>query len=236
MSSQERVQAKGHFGAKMLLFMAPLWIASVLFAWISVIASTNVLIGSNVYLVSAIDLVSSLIDVCVYAVAFAFLAVAATAGSKLAVSCIIFTVGSALRYFVSAVISGIVLGSVSVSDLISACVALILDVVIMGIVLVITVFVKKRSATKDPSPKQRKCPLMPDFSNVLDKCIFTAGVIWAAIKLLSLLAYDISYVIFIGRLTFGNVIWMVIYYLCAILICPVFYLIAAWTVKRIKLN
>ena len=236
MSLQEHAQAKSRICGKMLLFMIPLWIASVLFTWISIIASTNVLIGSNVYLISALDLLSSLLDICVYAAAVAFFVVAVNLRARLAVPCIIFVLGSALRYFVSALISGITLGAVSLEDLISACVALLLDVILMGIMLIITVFQKKQCDAKESVQKPHRYAFLPDLSNALEKSIFTASVMWAAIKLLSLIAYDISYVIFIGKLTLGNVIWMVIYYLCAILICPVFYLIATWTAKRIKLN
>ena len=225
--------------ALMCLFLLIPLLLVILLSFLSVIVRSNRVLAENVYLISALDLIFPFINIFIYAVSFAFIVRALFERKRVVSTCAVFIAASALRYILSTLVSIIMYKTVSVTSLFSTLWAFLLDIAIMGIILIIAVVIRKKHKLETSSKIQKqklKGSLIPDFSKPIDKCLFIAGVIWAAIRLVSLISYDIIFIITLGAPSANNVIWMLIYYLFAVLVCPVFYLIASATVKYISKN
>ena len=217
---------------KMWLICAPLCALAVLLSWVSILVNSDGVIGSNVYVVSILDLIVSICEISIYATALAFIVYAVAEKQSIAAPCLIFFVLSVLRYFSSAFVSGLTYGALSASYFISAAIVLATDTVIVGILILISYPISKKS--KEQGEKISNSIFLPDLSKTVDRCLFIFGIIWAAIKLISQVIYDINYIILIGAPSAANIVWMVIYYLFAILICPIFYLISSFTIRFIR--
>ena len=220
---------------KMLIICAPLFVLAILLSTASILINTNGVISSYVYLVSFVGMISSLCDVFIYAASFAFIVKAIYKRAVAIVPFAIFVLLSALRYFISAVIGGVIRGAVNRNDMSSALLVLGMDVIITGILMLTAYGIHKRSDKKGNdhcNASSRR--FLPDLSLPTNKAIFIAGIVWASIRVVSQLIYDVSYIIMIGAPSATNVVWMVIYYLCAILICPIFYVVSGFTLKLIN--
>ena len=219
---------------KMIFICAPLCVLAVLLSWISILVSTNGVISANVYAVSALDLIISLCEISIYATSLAFIVYAIAERKRITAPFTIFLILSAIRYLSASLVRGLAYGAVTAEDFISAAVVFVIDAFLFVILVLISYAVRKKiDSSEKAAAKKDLRPFMPDFSKVSDKSLFIAGVMWASIKLISQIIYDISYITIIGAPSATNIVWMVIYYLFAILICPVFYLIASSTVRFI---
>ena len=222
---------------KMLLICSPLFALAIILSLVSILVNTNGVLSYYTLLLSFVSMISSLCDIFIYAVSFAFIIYAINEKKRFVASVAIFCSLSAIRYFVSAIIGGVIRGAVSRDDMISASIVLGTDLIITGILTFVAFIIHKRAEKNGGAAiAERKSRLLPNLSKPVEKSLFIAGTVWAAIRVASLLIYDISYISIIGAPSAINIVWMVIYYLGAILICPIFYIISKFTLKLIGKN
>jgi len=221
---------------KMLLVCTPIFAVAILLSWLTVLINANFVLNSNVFIKSAFDLTSRFCNVCVYAVSFAFMILAVSKKLKRIIPFGIFFALSALRYFISAIIGGVMRGAVSKEDMISAAIALATDIVIMGILFAVSYMICKKDQKSNDIETSVSRRFIPDLSNAVNKSIFIAGSVWASIQLISLVIFDIIYSVNYGAPNAANIVWMIIYYVLAMLICPAFYFISSFVVRLVSKN
>jgi len=235
-SAAEIKAARKKLNLKMPLFCIPLMLLAVLFSYISILVGSNRVLDENVYIVSSVDLLVSLCEICAYAVFVAFIFYSVIKLKSFTASFVIFIIASAIRYFLATLVRILVYRSVSSDDFLFASMALALDVLIIGVMAIISFLISKRTTARESGKKSAKGfkALVPDLSRAIDRSIFISGIIWAAIKIISQIIYDVQSISLLGAPTGKEIVWMIIYYLFDILIFPVFCLVAMSTVKLIE--
>ena len=218
-----------------MLLCVPFFVFAILISLITILIQNDGVMRSYAFLLSSINMLSSVCDIVIYATSFAFIIYAVSERKSGIKPFLIFFAMAAVRYFVSAVIGGAIRGAVTRDDMISAAIVLGTDTLIIGILLIISYVIQKRAKNK-PAPDEAviKHRCLPDLSHTVNKCIFIAGAVWASIRLVSLIIYDVSFITIIGAPSAINIVWMIIYYIGAILICPIFYFISSYSVRLIR--
>lgn len=218
-----------------MLLCVPFFVFAILISLITILIQNDGVMRSYAFLLSSINMLSSVCDIVIYATSFAFIIYAVSERKSGVTPFLIFFAMAAIRYFVSAVIGGAIRGAVTRDDMISAAIVLGTDTLIMGILLIISYVIQKRAKNK-PAPDEAviKRRWLPEISSTVGKCIFIAGVVWASIRLVSLIIYDVSFITIIGAPSAINIVWMIIYYIGAILICPIFYFLSSYSVRLIR--
>lgn len=140
------------------------------------------------------------------------------------------------RYLLNQLASSLFFGFSSINDFLSDSLPFMLIEIVMDLLQMLVAFWIVRSLSRDPRnslvdhiPSDR----LFDFSNPILKAAFWVSVIPAAVRILSRLIYDL----FIGLpKSFGDLLWMVTYYLFDLLSFLVGYFVILFCLNRFALK